>query len=64
MADLSPEIEQSAKDPKRVTVDGNSAENQPLSEQIEADRYLEAKKAVKRKDRGLQITKLKPPGSI
>lgn len=64
MADLSPEIEQTAKDPARVTVDGNTVQDRPVSEQIEADRYLASKEATKRKKRGLQFDKTSPPGTI
>ncbi|MDP6354061.1 MAG: hypothetical protein QF473_03095 [Planctomycetota bacterium] len=32
-----------------------------LTDQIEADRYLEAKKAVKSKSLGVRFTKLVPP---
>lgn len=64
MADLSTDIETAAKAPKAVNVDGINVQAPDVGDQIEADRYLKSNAAAKRKDRGLHITKLKPPGSI
>jgi len=61
------ELEQAIKDnaagPARAAVDGQSVEQHSLRDQIEADRYLASKEAVRRKDRGLRITRLIPPGA-
>jgi len=61
------ELEQAIKDnaagPARAAVDGQSVEQHSLRDQIEADRYLASKEAVRRKDRGLRITRLIPPGT-
>lgn len=61
------ELEQAIKDnaagPARAAVDGQSVEQHSLRDQIEADRYLASKEAVHRKDRGLRITRLIPPGA-
>jgi hypothetical protein len=61
------ELEQVIKDnaagPARAAVDGQSVEQHSLRDQIEADRYLASKEAVRRKDRGLRLTRLIPPGT-
>ena len=61
------ELEQAIKDnasgPAKAAVDGQSVEQHSLRDQIEADRYLASKEAVRRKDRGLRITRLLPPGA-
>ena len=64
MADLAPDIEQNAQGPKSATVDGESATAHSLREQIEADRYLKSEAAAKSKKRGLNLQKLKPPGTV
>jgi len=43
--DLEETIRQGAASPRRATIDGNSAEQQSLRDQIEADRYLSSKTA-------------------
>lgn len=63
MADLSPDIEAAAKQPKRASADGTTAEAHSLQDQIEADRYLASKAAAKSAKRGLNLTKLSPPGT-
>lgn len=63
MADNSDNINTNAQNPKRVTVDGNSAEQFSIAEQIEADRYAKSNAAVKSKKRGLNTAKLSPPGT-
>lgn len=64
---MTEELEQAIKDnaagPARAAVDGQSVEQHSLRDQIEADRYLASKEAVRRNDRGLRITRLIPPGA-
>lgn len=55
-------IRQNAQGPAKVAGDAGSVEQHPLSEQIEADKYLSAKEAVQKKRRGLRFNKLVPPG--
>jgi hypothetical protein len=38
-------------------------EQHPLRDQIEADRYLNSKKAARSKGSGLKFSKLVPPGA-
>lgn len=60
--ELEQAIEENAKGPAKAANDTGSVEQHSLSEQIEADRYLAAKKAAQDKKRGLKLNKLVPPG--
>jgi hypothetical protein len=64
MADLTDEIEANAQGPKQMTVDGNSATQHDLAQQIDADRYLASREASRSAKRGLVLTKLSPPGTV
>jgi len=61
-ADLSSQIEEAAADPQSVTVDGQTVSSRPLSELIEADRYLASKAAARARKSGFRISKIIPPG--
>lgn len=60
--DLENSIAENAAAPKKASGDGVSVEQHPLKEQIEADKYLASKEAVKSGRRGLRFSKLVPPG--
>jgi len=62
--DLTPGIQESAANPAGVAVDGLSVTAQPISAQIQADRYLNAKNARGQKRRGLMFQKLIPAAAI
>ncbi len=62
--DLKQTIRENAQGPKRAQGDSGSVEQHPLTEQIEADKYLASKTAVRDPKRGLRLTKLVPPGSV
>ena len=62
--DLSAEIEAAAEGPKKISVDGLNVEAQPVKDVIEADRYLASKSAAGKRKRGLNISKLSPPGTV
>jgi hypothetical protein len=62
-SDLEAAIETAAENPQSANVDGVSVTQRSVSELIEADKYLEAKKAARRKNRGLRYTKIVPPGA-
>ncbi|MSR56787.1 MAG: hypothetical protein EXS05_03840 [Planctomycetaceae bacterium] len=63
--DLSTSIDTAAQGPAQVSVDGRSAQQQPLPDLIEADRYLKTVGAVANtKRRGLIITPMRPPGAV
>lgn len=55
-------ISENAAGPKKASGDAGSVEQHSLPDQIEADRYLAAKRAVKSKGKGIVISKLIPPG--
>ncbi len=61
--DLSEAISDSAKAPAKASGDSGSMEQHPLPDQIAADRYLESKKAARRKGLGVGLKKLVPPGT-
>ncbi len=61
--DMNDAICENAKGPKRVKGDSGEVEQHSLSEQIEADRYLNSRKAAKAKGLGIRISKLVPPGA-
>lgn len=61
--DLDDTIRENAEGPAKVEGDAGSVQQHPLPDQIEADQYLAAKEAAKRKDRGLRFNKLVPPGA-
>ncbi|MCZ2341685.1 MAG: hypothetical protein LC104_07795 [Bacteroidales bacterium] len=61
--ELDETIEQNAKGPAKASGDAGSVEQHPLPDQIEADRYLAAKEAAKKGNRGLRFNKLVPPGA-
>ena len=64
MADLSTNIENAATSPAEASVDGTTVKQRPLSEMIEADRYLASKAAMANPMRGLRFSKITPPGSV
>jgi len=66
MAETTPlddAIRDNAGGPKRASGDAGSVEQHSLTEQIEADRYLNSKEAVKKKGLAVKITRAIPPGT-
>lgn len=61
--ELEQKIEENAKGPKRAKGDSGEVEQHPLLDQIAADRYLEAKKAARKRGMGVRIGKMLPPGA-
>jgi len=61
---LESDIATAAVSPKSASVDGNSVNQHPLGDQIEADKYLAAKRNATAKRVGIRFAKLKPPGTI
>ena len=61
--DLSDIIQENANGPAKASGDAGSMEQHSLPDQIAADRYLESKKAARRKGLGIQLKKLVPPGT-
>lgn len=63
--DLIDSIETNAQSPKSVEIDGNSAEQHPLKDQIAFDRYQRSVNATKNKTGlGITLRRLKPPGTV
>ena len=56
-------IRENALGPKKVTGDAGSVEQHPLKDQIEAERFLASKEAVKRPGLGIRFTKITPDGT-
>ena len=61
--DLTQTIRDNAAAPAEATVDGRSAKQHPLPDQIAADKYLASKQASRKKGLGIALKKLSPPGS-
>jgi hypothetical protein len=61
--DLDQNIRDNAAGPAKATGDSGSVEQHKLRDQVEADRYLESKKATRRKGVGVKFAKLVPPGA-
>lgn len=62
-ADLEQAIRDNAAGPARVRGDAGSVQQHPLPDQIEADRYLNAKAATKKKGLGIKMTRAIPHGT-
>ena len=67
MPDPAPNLNQTIRDnaaqPAKASVDGQSVEQHPLKDQIEADRYLASKEAARKPGLGIKFAKIVPPGS-
>ena len=61
--DLDQAIAENAAGPAKASVDGQSVEQHPLPDVIEADRYRESKKASRKPGIGIRLAKLVPPGT-
>lgn len=59
---IADKIEENAKRPSRISVDGVSVDALDISKQIEADQYLAAKKAKSKNHCGLTFRRLRPGG--
>lgn len=57
-------IEELAEEPQDVQSDGVRARQRPLSDVIEADKYVESKKIAKKKGFPLRMFVVDPPGSV
>jgi len=61
--DLEQTILENAQGPAEAHGDAGGMKQHSLSEQIAADRYLEGRKATRRKGLGISLKKLVPPGT-
>jgi len=56
-------IQQNAAGPRKASADGVVVEQHSLKDQIEADRYLESKKAARAKGLGIKLIRISPGGT-
>lgn len=67
MPEPTPNLDQAIRDnaaqPAKASVDGQTVEQHPLKDQIEADRYLASKDAARKPGLGVKFAKLVPPGA-
>ena len=65
MADsLENNIRDNATAPRRASGDSGSVEQHSLTDQIAADKFLESKKASRKKGLGIKVTKISPGGTV
>jgi len=62
--DLSDNIKDNATAPKRASGDSGSVEQHSLQDQIAADKFLESKKASRKKGLGIKVAKISPGGAV
>ena len=61
--EIEKSIKENAVGPKSAESDGQKVEQHSIAEQIEADRYLNSKKAMKKQNLGLRVIRIIPPGA-
>ncbi len=61
--DLEQKIRENASGPKSARSDAGEVEQHSLTEQIEADRYLNSKAAMKKRGPGFKIAKMSSSGA-
>lgn len=61
--DLEQSIRENAQQPSKASGDSGSVEQHSLPDQVEVDRYLASKQAMRSKRLGLRFTKIVPPGA-
>ncbi|MBI1373345.1 MAG: hypothetical protein GC159_11495 [Phycisphaera sp.] len=57
-------IRENAGGPKKASGDSGAVEQHDLQDQIEADKYLESKKASRAKGLGIKLAKISPGGTV
>ena len=63
-SDLKDAILENARGPKRVQGDAGSIEQHSLKDQIEAERFLQSKKATQRPGLGIRLHKIAADGAV
>ena len=61
---LDDAIQENATGPKHVSGDSGSVEQHSLTDQIAADKHLEAKKAMATKGLGIKLLKISPGATV
>jgi len=59
---LTDALDTNAADPKKITIDGNTAEAYPMAEQLARIRFVASEAAVRSSKRGLVMSRLTAPG--
>jgi len=62
-SEIEKSIKENAVGPKSAESDGQKVEQHSIAEQIEADRYLSSKKTMKKRNLGLKVIRIIPPGA-
>ena len=62
--ELDDAIAENAKGPKRAKGDSGEIEQHSLKDQIEAAKFIAARKAVAKPKLGLRQIKISPPGTV
>lgn len=60
---LEDAIQDNAQGPKKASGDSGAVEQHSLADQIAADKYLESKKASRKKGLGIKLAKISPSGT-
>lgn len=67
MPDSTPNLDHAIADnaagPAKASVDGQSVEQHTIRDQIEADRYLESKRATRKRGLGIRLFKIVASGT-
>ena len=63
-SDIEKALRESAVAPASASNDAGSVTQQDISKLIELDRYGASKAATKRRDRGLRVQRIIPPGTV
>ncbi len=63
-SELKDTIFENAKGPKRVQGDSGSVEQHSLKDQIEAERFLQSKKATQRPGLGIKFVQIAADGTV
>jgi hypothetical protein len=61
---ISDAVQTSAAGPASMSIDGNSSQEHRLTEQIEAAKFQQAGKSLRRRGFGMLTQKLQPHGSV
>jgi hypothetical protein len=64
MSDIENALIENAQNPKKVSGDAGSLEQHALKDQIEAEKFLQSKKAAAGKNLGIRFVKIAPGGGI
>ncbi|MFV0446412.1 MAG: hypothetical protein ACK5Q5_22800 [Planctomycetaceae bacterium] len=62
-SNLDDAIRENAQGPAEAHGDSGGVKQHSLKDQIEADRFLASKQAMKSKSRGVRFSKVRPPGA-